>query len=92
MPEQFTTYWPTYEGLRVLQTEDLMQLSDMLARPRSGKDIERLVTITRLRIQIRERREKLIAFEKLARDILTRQLPYADSLAAQVNGDKDVPF
>lgn len=92
MPEQFTTYWPTYEGLRVLQAEDLMQLSALLAQARQGKDIQRLVKISQLRIQIRERREKLIAFELLARDILSGQQNENSRFSYLKANDSDQPF
>lgn len=74
MTEQYATYWPTYEGLRILQTEDIAALAALVAQPRNGKDIMRLVTMTRLKIAIRERAEKLAAFEKLARDILANNM------------------
>lgn len=91
MTEQYATYWPTYEGLRILQADDQAALSELISQPRNGKDIARLVTMTRLKISIRERAEKLIAFDKLARDILANNMN-ALIVSRPVEVDSDKPF
>lgn len=75
MPEQFTTYWPTYEGLRELQEEDKALLAALLLVPVGYQfELTDYIQISNLRITIRDRQAKMDAFEKLARDILANQL------------------
>jgi len=74
-----TTYWPTYEGLRILQDMDCAELILVREELDTCKSPFLLQRRNNLEIRIQTRYAKLDKLARIARDVLTNQSSSLDS-------------
>jgi len=73
------TYWPTYEGLRVLQEMDEAELKQVRAECELFHAPHLLQRRADLSARVRARNAKLIKLARIARNVLTNQEPRTET-------------